>query len=574
MMVSRSKIIFLLVSILNLAVIARLFYWQVIESDQLVIQAQQQTQKSKTLSADRGKIYTADDSLIVGNQTYYQLQLEKAALNVNPSVMAKSLTPILLKQNYDYLQLVDPSEQETFAEQFNLDLENKLKQDKKWLILANKLTTQDKEAIEALNLAGLHFIQFTDRYYPEASMAAHLLGFVGKNESSEPTGYFGIEGALDKELAGSKKKIYYQSDALGYQLIGQDLDTNVRQGRDITLTIRRDIQYIAELELANGVERYGAKAGEVIIMEPHTGKILAQAAWPNYDPYYYPFFANANFPNPSLANLYEPGSTFKVLTVSAGIDTGAITPDTECDNCAGPVKIANYTIHTWNEQYTANISMKEALRQSDNTAMVFIAQKLGENRLSNYFRKFGIGEKLQLDLQEDSDTLFPEKIGPVELATMSFGQGISTSSYQLIRAVGAIANQGQLMKPMIIEQVYDPNTKQTIINQPQVLRQVISPQTASTVTAMMVYSAPRYKAKDNEALGVAGKTGTSQVAIEGGYADDQTIASYIAFAPAEKPKFIMLVKLLNPTASKWGDETAAPIWYNIAKKLDLLIPDR
>lgn len=570
---ARSLHVFCVILVLFFLVLARLFYWQIIKSDQLTAQAKQQSQKSKTISAKRGQIYTADGFLLVGNQQYYQLKLEKSALSLNPSLLAQAIAPVLIDCQYRYVQEADAIIKDSAIKQLASKIEERIETGRNWIVLENKISQQQKQQLEQLQIAGLHFIDFTDRYYPEASMASHLLGFVGKDENGNELGYFGVEGALNKELAGGQKKIFFDADALGRQLLGQSYDTKVHQGRDITLTIRRDVQFLAQTYLEEGIEQYGAKSGEIIIMQPQTGKILAQATWPNYHPYYYPSFTNANFANPNLANLYEPGSTFKVITVAIGIDTGVISANTQCDQCAGAKQIHGHTIRTWNDVYHPNITITDALAKSDNTAMIFVAEKIGAKRFLQYLDKFSMGKKLMLDLQEDNNTIFPKKFGPVELATASFGQGISLNNYQLIRAVNVIANQGKLLRPSIIDKVYDPNNQQTIVNQVQVEDQVIKPSTAQIVTEMMVNSASYGEAQwvASKTMKVAGKTGTSQVAGKGGYQKDKTIASFIGFAPADDPKFIMLVKLSEPSSSPWAAETAAPLWYKVAEKLMLLV---
>jgi cell division protein FtsI/penicillin-binding protein 2 len=305
-------------------------------------------------------------------------------------------------------------------------------------------------------------------------------------------------------------------------------------------------------------------------MDPKSGQILALATWPHYDPLQYSNFNLEDFKNPALTNLYEPGSTFKTITVSAGIDSGAITPETICTKCNGPRKISGYTIKTWNEEYHPNIDMKEALRKSDNIAMIFAAEKIGADRFLDYLHKFGFGEPLDIDLQEDTKTPLPDHLGPVELATVSFGQGISANSLQIVRAVAAIANQGVMMKPYLVKKVHDPLTNETIQYEPQIMRRVISAKTAAQVTEMMVYAAPDRPNWIDQNYTVAGKTGTAQIASQtGGYREEGTIASYIGFAPAENPKFVMLVKLVEPKLSQWGATTAVPIWYEVADKIIL-----
>jgi cell division protein FtsI/penicillin-binding protein 2 len=397
---------------------------------------------------------------------------------------------------------------------------------------------------------------------------------VGKNDTGEDTGYFGIEGALNKELEPRTRTSRFLTDALG-ALLGNDTTINTQSldGRDAVLTIRRDVQFLLEQELKKGVERYGALSGEVIILEPKTGNILGMSSWPSYDPAKYYDFETSLYKNPSLANVYEPGSTFKVLTVSAGIDTGAVTPDTTCPVCASARQIGKYTLKTWNDEYTPDITIRDALAQSNNVAMIYVAEQVGKDTFIDYLKKFGIGEPLHLDLQDDTATPFPDKWGEVELATRSFGQGISVNSLQMVRAVSAIANQGIMMRPKILEKVIDHQSGKEITIPPTEERQVISSKTAQTVTEMMINSAKHGEAQwiFSKTHTIAGKTGTSQIPIAGGYKPDATIASFIGFAPASNPQFVMLVKLTEPQTSPWAAETAAPLWYRIAEKLFLLL---
>ncbi len=580
---SRGKIALTLIFSLTFTILIRLFYWQVIKGRNLQTQAQEQIIKKQNLTGERGKIFTSDDHLLVGNQTCYQVYFEKKSdQNLNEFLEQTDFTDILTKlltQKKPELIFEDNSEnQAQFLKNYQTRLENSLRQsDKNWILLERKVYQETKQAIEEELekkwLEHLHFIPFNSRYYPEASMAAHLVGFVGKNEQGADTGYFGIEGALNKELTGQSKKIQFQTDALGFKLADQLLNQQVSDGRDVTLTIRRDVQFLLETKLKQGLTKYQAKKGEIIVLEPSTGKILGLATHPHYHPQYYYYYQDQDFKNPSLADLYEPGSTFKVLTVAAGLDAEVISPDTQCTKCSGPRVIANYTIRTWDDQYYPQIDMSEALAKSDNTAMIFVAERLTADKFSNYLKKFGLGQKINLDLQEDTDTPFPQKWGPVELATTAFGQGISLNSLQLVRAVSAIANQGVMMKPSIIEQVFDPQTQETIKYEPIKENQVISQETALKVTKMMVKAAQKGEAQwIGKNYLMAGKTGTSQIPNpQGGYLEDATIASFIGFAPPSDPKFVMLVKLVEPQTSPWAAETAAPLWFDVAEDLYLLL---
>ncbi len=581
------RFVFLIFLVLFLAIGLKLFFWQVVKAPELAQAAKNQYQREVIKTGKRGDILTADGYILATNRRAFRLFAQPRAIDPEKKEeMAKSLAMILVDyeiktnnlplkyQNKSYEAVKEPR-----TKKLTDILLTKLTKDKSWISLYLDLDEETKKQIESLNYSYVGFDEYQKRFYPEASMAAQLVGFVGKNDQGEDVGYFGVEGGMNKELAGRKVKKTFLTDALGYILSDSALDQQSLDGRDVTLTIRRDLQYIAQKHLETGIKKYGAEEGEILIMDPKTGAVLANAVWPNFNPNKFFHYDPSIYKNPSLTNLYEPGSTFKTLTVASGIDAGVITPDTQCTKCSGPRKIDKYTIRTWNNKYHPNITMTEALAKSDNIAMIFIAEKLGASKLKNYLKNFGIGQAIGFDLQGDRNTPFPKKWGPVELATISFGQGIVTNSYQLTRAIATIANKGQMMQPFIVQKVVDKATGETIKFQPRPISQVISPNTASQVTKMMVESAMHGEAQWTASKDhwVAGKTGTSQVPEGGKYAENKTIASFVAFAPPENPKFIMLIKLVAPTSSPWAAETAAPLWYQTAKDIYLVMgipPDR
>lgn len=571
---ARGKVFLACIVLALLTIVTRLFYWQIIKGKELRQAAERQSQRQLRQTGERGKIITSDGHILVANQDYYRVMLAKDQQK-EPSVrIIDAVLPILSQDDPAYQTASSAAERETIEANLAERLAHQLEKDSKWIQLKAKISPEAKTKLVELAISGLTFESFSGRYYPEASMAAHILGFVGKDDNGEDIGYFGVEGALNDELAGKFDRRLVFTDALGRALPGQNAITNQRiDGRDLVLTIRRDLQNLAESELENGIRKYGAISGEVIMMEPETGKILALATWPKYHPYQYFLHQTSLYKNPSISSTYEPGSTFKVLTVAAALDAGLVNPNTTCPSCAGPRNIAGHTIKTWNNEYHPNITITDALAKSDNVAMIYLSDLLGKDRFVDYIKKFGIGEPLGIDLQDDTKTPFPTKWGPVEVATASFGQGISTTSMQLMRAVGAIANGGKLMRPMIIEKVVDHQQNKSITLSPIMERQVISPNAADQTKTMMINSAHHGEAQwtVSKHYTVAAKTGTSQVAMNGKYDPNKTIASFIGFAPPENPKILMLVKLNEPQSSIWAAETAAPLWYTIAEKAFLLL---
>ncbi len=577
---SRFRVLFILFFCCLLGVLSRLWYWQVYRRDDLQAVAHAQYQRRLTSAGHRGQLFTSDGYTLVGNERIYRLFAEPQRIIDAPASVAQTLAPLLITSENQTASSAATQAQEILTLQS--ELQKKLQNsDAKWVHLKTPITEDTALRIKEKNIVGLGFEPLERRWYSEASMAAQLTGFVGKNDTGEDVGYFGVEGALDKELRGRVQKTTVLADALGQPLTSESTAQQiVLDGRDVTLTIRRDIQYIAESYLRLGMEKYGAEAGEVVIMEPTTGKLLALATAPSYDQRTFSDYSATTYGNPSLNAVYEPGSTFKVLTVAAGINEGKIRPETTCTKCSGPRVFGKYTIKTWNEEYHPNISMVDGLAKSDNTAMIFIAELLGADTLKKYLHDFGIGEPLGITLQGDRKTPFPQKWGPVELATISFGQGVGTTTLQLVRAIGAIANNGVLMRPYVLSKVYDPVTSETTTVSPVTERQVITPEAAHIVTEMMIASAQHGEAQwtASRTYTVAGKTGTSQVAKpDGGYEENKTIASFVGFAPAYSPRFVMAVKFVAPKSSPWAAETAAPLWYAIANKLFMVFaipPDK
>lgn len=571
---ARVLVVLLTLYFLLSAVFVRLFYWQVVKGASLETEADNQYQRTIALSGQRGAIFTSEGFPLVQNKKVYRMFAHPHLVSDNPQSVAEQLAAVIVPTLSSYQVATSAALQADLLKATQAEYLSKLtKPNSRWINLQNDVPEETKQSIEALKLSYIGFDPLYRRDYPEASLAAHTVGFVGKDASGVDTGYFGLEGALEEELKARTSVKHIVADALGTPLTSNNASNAELNGRNVYTTLRRDVQFLIENELAKGVEKYGAKSGEIIVMEPKTGKIIGLAAWPSFDPKNFYAYDPIVYKNPSLTSLYEPGSTFKTLTVAAGIDAGVVTAQTQCSSCDGPRTFGKYTIKTWNDVYQPNTTVEEGLAKSDNTAMIFIAEALGKERFEEYLKRFGIGEALNIDLQGDAQTPFPTKWGPVELATASFGQGISVTSLQLLRAVGAIANHGVMMQPQIIEKVENPTTQEVIENKPVEVRRVLSAATAAEVSRMMVTAAESGEAQwiASKTHIVAGKTGTSQVAENGKYDANKTITSFIGFSPPQDPKFIMLVKLTEPSTSPWAAETAAPLWYKTAQRLFLLL---
>ncbi|MCX6816322.1 MAG: penicillin-binding protein 2 [Candidatus Beckwithbacteria bacterium] len=561
----RLNLISFFFALTGILLIGRLFYWQVLAGDELAVLAQTQQQSTIELPARRGQIFTSDNNYLVTNKPAYFSYLIRGKSTFNPDLSQK-LAPILA-DSLSFSATPSAKIKETEA-----ILNERLNNDRLiWIPLSRKLALTQKTALESLGLGDqLFFEDESVRLYPEASMAAHLLGFVGDNSEGKELGQYGLEGYYQTELAGRPGILKQEKDALNQPILTGDWQQQEKKdGRDLKLNLNRGLQFLVEKKLQRALQVYGAKAGSVAVMDPYSGAILAMASLPGYDPGTFYRYDPQMYLNPVIAQAFEPGSIFKIFVMASALDAGAIKPETICDICSGPVKIDKYFINTWDNKYYPNSSMTDILVHSDNVGMVFIGQKLGLPKFLEYFKKFGFSEKTGIDLQDEAtpDPKSDKNWTYVDLATASFGQGFLATGMQLLQGVAAIANGGQLVQPRVVDKVLSSDREINVAT--KVKRRIISPETAKLVTQMMIAAAESGEAKWTNVKGyqIAGKTGTAQVAVGGKYATNATNASFIGFAPADNPKFVMLVTLKDPSSSQWASETAAPLWFSLAQDL-------
>lgn len=533
-----------------LLVISRLFYWQVVKAQELSDLGQSQYGSTITIEPKRGQILTSDSFEIAANKVSYLVFANPKEIKEKDQA-AKLLADTLT---------IDPA---TISAQLSLN--------RFWVPIQWSVDYTTKQKIDSLHIPGVGFDEGATRYYPEASMAAHLLGFVGKDDQGLDTGYFGLEGYYNRLLRGKPGVAVEIHDAVGRPILAKaNENSGAINGKSLVLHIDRAIQYDLEQKLKDGLEKYGAQRASAIVMDPKTGAILAMATFPTYDEKKFWQYPPELYKDPIITDTYEPGSTFKSLVMSAGIDAKVVKPDTQCDNCAGPVSIGGYDIQTWNNQYFPNISMIDVIKHSDNTGMVFVAKKLGLTKMYNYLDKFGIGHSTGVDIQgETTAEVKPiDQWYPIDLATASFGQGIVVTPIELLDAFSAIANDGIRMEPHVVAKIQDEaGVTQDIL--PKELSEPISSSTAKVMTEILVNAVNKGEAQFARLHGyrIAGKTGTAQIPIAGHYDASKTIASFIGFAPADNPKFSMLVVYDRPTSSIYGAETAAPTFFSIAKDI-------
>lgn len=544
----RSKLLFFFFLVTFFLIVCRLFWWQIVSGETLKIQAEKQYYEVLQLPASRGEILTGEGFPLVANEKAYLLFAE--VKKIKDSNFASKIA--------DVLEVPVAS------------LSAKLNPDLYWVALGHKISQEKAEEIKNLKLAGLGLSFEPRRFYSEASMAAHLLGFVGSDTDGKDKGYFGLEGFYDRELRGKEGNLRQEKDVRGAPiLLGEVSEEKAKDGRDLILHLDRTVQFVAEKKLNEAIKRYGAKQGSVVIMDPETGGILAMASFPAYDPFKYNLFSSELFKNPVVADLYEPGSTFKVITMAIALNEGLIRPsDIFQDN--GPLVVGDYTIKTWNEKYHGAETVTQILERSCNTGMVFLGRKIGRDKMVDYFKKFGLGEKTGIDLEEEEESPLRPKSEwkEIDLATASFGQGIALTPIKMLQAVASLANGGKLLEPHVVASIKDKEGKKIEIKT-KVLDQVLKKETTVALREMMVAAVDNGEAKWAKPKGfrIAGKTGTAQIPVAGHYDEKRTIASFVGFAPADKPKFVMLVRLTEPTSSPWGSETAAPLFFDISKEL-------
>lgn len=565
----RFKLLQTIFTLVSLVIVARLFYWQVLSADKLQAIAEVQHASTVEIPSLRGRILSSDGFPLVTNQPSYLMYVYLPDVEGDRERISEQLAPLIAPRPEDLGATASAKLREKLVYDTYLEVLDKLlSQELVWLPLSREVDEETKLSVEALEIKGIGFELGQTRFYPEASMAAQLSGFVGSDATGSQVGYFGIEGFYNLELKGKSGFIRQEKDASGEPIVvGSFQDVSGRDGRDLVTYLDRGLQLLIERSLDEGLRRYGAAAGEVIVMDPKTGGIMVLASLPSYEQSDFRKYDSKLYRLPSIADTYEPGSTFKAFVVAAALEEEVVEPETICDEeCAGPVTIGKYTIGTWNNEYNPGQTVTEILEHSDNVGMVHVAQELGKEKFVDYIGRFGIGKATNIDLEEETVPGIRDRWGDIDLATGAFGQGLVVTSMQMIKAFGALANDGVMMEPRVVKQVVGDTV---IAVPPKEVGRVISSETAKTITEMLVSAVDSGEAQWAKLKGykVAGKTGTAQIAIAGHYDEEKTIASFVGYAPADNPRFVMLVKLREPTSSPWASETAAPLWMSIAKDM-------
>jgi cell division protein FtsI/penicillin-binding protein 2 len=532
----------------------RLFVLQVARGAQTRKLAEQQHGIYQKLNPSRGEILLADQ------QT---LQTFPVATNIK-----KYLVYAVPQDIQDPKATAD-----SLASALNLlakDILDKISnQEKKYVPLKKQLTDEEQQKLKNLKLPGIYLDSEETRFYPSQNLLSQTLGFVGYKENQK-AGLYGLERYFENDLAGKAGQLHEEKDTAGAWIFGSKRDlVPAQDGANLILTIDKTIQFQVESVLKEAVTKNGADSGSVIVANPKTGAILAMADFPDFNPNEYNKVEDPKvFLNEAVTGNYEPGSVFKPITMAAAIDQGKVTPDSTYQD-AGSVTIDGYTIKNSDLKAHGIQNMTQVLDESLNTGAIYAKDQIGNSEFLQYVKKFGFGSKTNIEVPEMSGNLDGLKANiAVNYATASFGQGISVTPIQLIQAFSALANEGKMMRPYLVQtKILSDGTSQN--TEPQVVSQVVSAKTASVVSAMLVDVVENGHGKKAGVPGyyIAGKTGTAQVPKKDGrgYEENNNIGSFIGYGPVENPQFVMLVRVNHPRDVTFAETTAAPAWGKLAQ---------
>lgn len=544
----RLKIFVIGVFIVFIVVILKVFYIQVFQYDKLNKLASDLWSRNLPIESDRGKIYDRNGVVLADNITTTSLVLIPSQIE-NKKYATEKLAEIL---NVSYDEMKEHVYKNTSIERVHP--------------FGRRLDYKVAEKIEKLNLEGVYLVRESKRSYPYGAMLSHTLGFVGIDNQ----GLSGIELEYDDYLTGEYGAIKYFSDAKGNKLNLSGVYEAPSNGVNVTLTINQKIQASVERELDNVVTKYNPETALAIAMDPNTGEILAISSRPNFDAVNYQNYdietLNRNLP---IWATYEPGSTFKIITLASALNEGLVDLDKDTFYDAGSVKVANAKIKCWKAGGHGYQTFLQVVENSCNPGFVELGDRLGKETLFSYIDKFGFGKKTGVDLNgEATGIIFNlDKVGPVELATTAFGQGVSVTPIQQITAVSAAINGGTLYKPYIVKSLNDPETNSVIKeNTPVKVREVISKETSREVRRALESVVTNGSGKNAyiEGYRVGGKTGTAQKVENGVYLVGNYILSFIGFLPADDPKIVVYVAINNPKrVVQYGGVVSAPIAKSI-----------
>jgi len=627
---NRIKFLLAIIFLFALGIVLRLFNVQILNYDLYAARASRQHGVEKEIIPDRGRIFVRTQKEnsglypLAANKKFALIYAVPKDI-LNPEQTAETLAPIFypfifeepdveemmikiesdireqLRQeieknnppalgveieiNTEELQTAIEKERLVLTEQLEKEKEEKLEKYQTELFkkfskdndpyepLVKKVEKEKADEIMALEIEGIAYDLSDYRYYPESNISSHALGYVIANPDNLITqGSYGIEGYFNNELAGVIGKVAAEKDVSGQFIIVADRKIEPAvNGSDIILTIDKTIQNVACRKLNTAALRHGADSGSVVIMEPKTGKIIAMCAYPDFDPNEYGKTEDLDyFNNINTFNAYEPGSVYKAITMAMGLDLELIQPDTKFID-TGSYVVATETIRNADDKVYGEVAMTQVLEDSINTGAIDVARKVGVNNFIKYTRNFGFGERTGIELKTEVggniSSLYSKMHGDnLNLAVASFGQSITSTPLQMVAAYAAIANQGILMKPYIVDEIVRPDGER-IKNEPQEIRRVISPRAAALLSGMLVNVVDGGHAIKAAVDGyyVAGKTGTAQIASGNsrGYSN-RTNHTFVGFAPADEPEFVMITYFEHPKDVRYSAASSAPLFGDIA----------
>ena len=546
----RIKLVLLGIFLIFLVIILKVFYIEVIDYKKLNKYASNLWSRNLPIKADRGIIYDRNGEVLADNVTTTSLVVIPNQIK-DKKETTKKLSDIL---NVSYEDMYKHINKKTSIERVHPE--------------GRRLSYEIADKIKSLKLDGVYLVKESKRMYPFDSYMAHTLGFVGIDNQ----GLSGIELTYNDYLTGEDGAIKYFSDAKGNKLKLNEIYEQPQNGMNITLTINNEIQTSLERELSNAVTKYSPDRAVGLVMDPNSGEILAISARPNFSQENYKNYEveeiNRNLP---VWATYEPGSTFKIITLSAALQENKVDLDKDTFTDTGAIKVENATLHCWKHGGHGKETFLQVVENSCNPGFVVLGQRLGKDTLFDYIDKFGFGKKTGVDLNgESSGILFDRsKVGPVELATTAFGQGVSVTPIQQVTAVSAAINGGTLYKPYIVKSINEPETNTVIKeNKPEIVRNVISKETSEKVRYALESVVANGSGRTSYIDGyrVGGKTGTAQKVENGRYMNNNYILSFIGFLPADKPKVVVYIAIDNPKGTvQYGGTTVGPLSKAVLK---------
>lgn len=548
-----------------LIVVGRLVWIQLVHGSDMAELSISQTMGINIVSSPRGAIVDRDGEELAVSIMSKSLYADPVAMEDHPESDAAKSGRNVKRLAADLLAAPLGISAESLYSDFTIE-------GARFVWIKRTLSPEMAEKVQLIikenNLPGLHFLEESKRYYTKGTMAAQVLGFVGTDD----VGLSGIELAMDSIIKTRSKEMQETTDAVGNP-IGESSMEDMRPQNmpTVYLTIDSKIQFVLEDALDRAMKETKSRAAAAILMDPHTGAVLGMASRPTFDPNDFGEYPVSTWTNRAISIIYEPGSVFKPIVGCMGLSENIITPQTMFED-KGSIKIADRVIRNWDGEGRGQVPFEDIIKYSINTGMVQLGMQLGANQMIDYSKKFGFGQPTGIELPgEESGILYrPEDMYEPDIATMAIGQGIAVTPLQMLRAICAIANGGELLEPYIIDKIVMPDGRVLRQGQKKVVRRVITEDVAGQMRMMMEKVVSEGGGKPAHIAGyqIAGKTGTAEkLAEQGGYAQGEYIASFVGFVPAANPQYAMLVMLDTPQGAFYGSQVSAPVFKDTLQQI-------